>query len=449
MAGFSVIGGYQIVSAAKLSRLTRRLSPGTRIVWGGISPTNLPELTVAEDFVDYVALGEGEETLAELFEALRRPGGDASGVRGLVYRENGSICRTPQRPVPDVEALPFVYQGKAAAMLGRYLEQRSVREAVGYEVSRGCPFLCTFCYSPDFHNETRAKSPEKVASELAELKRLGALELDIYDDTLFGARRELFPAYLELLRASGHAWIGKLRINMLDKELLSLLETSGCKWLYFGIESDDDQVLKAVKKGFNAREVREGLDLMRGSRLHSVFSFIYGLPLAEEQDKLGQSRYRGTAASEHPNAEIQIQSYVPLPGSEPYGEALRRGFKPFERILEWADHDHFKVSNPLLEDPALANKVYISSFLAFRYRRHFSHFPLNVLVYPLHRLSLWRLRRRFFRWHLETVVYDGILALSRLTVGVYFMARDGLFYLRLPSRAGGDLRSVGRESVAR
>jgi hypothetical protein len=133
---------------------------------------------------------------------------------------------------------------------------------------------------------------------------------------------------------------------------------------------------------------------------------------------------------------------VPLPGSELYAEALRRGFKPFESILEWADHDHFTVSNPWLEDPALANKLYISSFLAFRYRRHFAHFPLNVLVYPLHRLSLWRLRRRFFRWHVETAVYDAILAVSRLAVGLYFVARDGLFYLRLPSRSGGDLRSV-------
>jgi len=432
LVGFSVIGGYQIVSAAKLSRLVRRLSPGSKIVWGGISPTTLPELTAREDFVDYVVIGEGEETILELYMDLKNKNGRTALIHGLAWSKEGEFLRTPERPPPDVESLPFVYQGKAAGMLARYMKRRSVREAVGYEISRGCPFLCTFCYSPGFHNQTRAKSTAKAAEELDRLKTLGANDLDIYDDTLFGARRRDFPEYLDLLRNGKFAWIGNLRINMLDEDLLRRIESSGCKWLYFGIESDEDVVLKAIKKGYTAAAVKEGLRVIGRSSLPTVFSLIYGLPLQGEKDKLGHYLdFAENLHRHHPKAEIQIQSYVPLPGNELYAEAIRWGFKPPRHLLEWADQDHFKVANPWLEDPALANKVYISSFLAFRYRRHLSHFPVNLLAYPLHRLSLWRVRKHFFKFHAESLAYNLVLALSQIFANIYFGMRNILLRLLL------------------
>ena len=427
IVGFSVIGGYQIASAARLSRLTRRLSPESLVVWGGISPTILPETTVREDFVDVAVVGEGEETLLELFGALReRAGWDA--VPGLVYRKEDDLRRTAPRAPPDVEELPFVYQGKAAGMLRRYLRRGSIREAVGYEVSRGCPFLCSFCYSPNFHSSTRVKSVRKAAEELDALKRLGVSELDIYDDTLFGARKEEFPRYLDLLRERSFRWIGNLRINMLTEDLLRRLEESGCRWIYFGIESNDEAVLAAIRKGFGASDVRRGLDVMRGARIPAVYSVIYGLPLEGEKDKVDRCLDFALELHErHPGAEIQLQSYVPLPGTDLYPRAVAMGFKPPQRLLDWVRHDHFGVTNAWLDEPALAAKLYIATFLAFRYRRHLSRFPFSLAAYPLHRLSLWRVRRKRFGWYFEKRLYDLFLILSELRAALYFFARDRLF----------------------
>ena len=58
LVGFSVIGGYQIESSARLSRRVRALAPESRIVWGGITPTTLARETIEEDFIDYVVTGE-------------------------------------------------------------------------------------------------------------------------------------------------------------------------------------------------------------------------------------------------------------------------------------------------------------------------------------------------------------------------------------------------------
>lgn len=414
LAGFSVIGGHQIVAAARLSRRARRLAPGVPLVWGGILPTTLPEETAREPFVDYAVRGEGEETLFELWRALERGPRAAREVAGLAFKDDdGRVARTPARPPPDLEGLPFVYQGKALGMLRRYLARRSVREATGYEASRGCPFLCTFCYSPGFHSDARVKSPAKVAGELARLKALGVTDLDVYDDTLFGARRGAFDAYLDAFDGAGLRWIGNLRINMLDERLLARLERSGCKWLYFGVESCDDETLAAMKKGLLSEEIRAGARLMSRSPIQAVYSVIWGLPIPGEKDKVW--RYLDFAAelhSLHPRAEVQVQSYVPLPGTELYPKAVALGFRPPATLEGWAGHDHFGSENPWLDDPSLAPKLYIASFLAYRYRRHLSWFPASLLAYPLHRLSLWRLRTRRFGVYFERGLYAAVEAAS-------------------------------------
>jgi len=365
-------------------------------------------MILREDCVDFAACGEGEATLLELYRRLKA-GFDGGGLAGL----GGGTERLPL----DIDSLPFVYQGKALGLLKRYLKRGSIREAVGYEASRGCPFRCAFCYSPNFHGEARVKSPGKVAQELALLKELGVDELDIYDDTLFGGRSEKFAAYLELLRNGGFTWIGNFRINMLDRELLDELEDSGCRWVYFGIESDDDKTLSALRKGITAREIDDGIRLMSTSRLPTVYSIISGLPLDGEQDKAERCLdFVESIHARHPAAEIQVQSYVPLPGTALYDTAVRMGFCPPADLDGWMRHDHFGVTSPWQDDRGLAAKLYLSTFLAFRYRRHLSHFPLCLAAYPLHLLSRWRIHSRFFGLYFEGVLYRlGLTAAALVT----------------------------------
>lgn len=424
LVGFSVIGGYQIESSSRLSRRVRALDPEAPIVWGGITPTTLSREILQEDFVDYVVVGEGEETLLELILCLSE-GRPAGALAGLAHRAGGVARVNPPRPSPDIERLPFVYQGKALALLKRYLLIPAVREAVGYEGSRGCPFLCTFCYSPNFHANVRVKSPAKVAAELRALRELGVDRIDIYDDTLMGGRKPEIALLAAALRETSMRWMANLRINMLSRELLSSLEGSGCEWLYFGIESDRDEVLAVIKKGMSAAQIEEGLALMGASSIPAVYSIIYGLPIdgaAPEPAEVLAFAERIHELDE--DAEIQIQSYVPLPGSELYANAVARGFKPPSGLQGWAEHDHLTVEDAWLPDPRLPRKLYLSSFLAYRYRRHLSRFPMRLAAFPLHLLSRWRIRRRWFGLYLESPLYRLFLAASRSRVDLHFWLRE-------------------------
>jgi len=423
LAGFSVIGGFQIVASARLSRRARRLSPATRIVWGGIAATTLTRETAAEPYVDFAVMGEGEETLLELALALGA-GADPGGLPGLAYRRGEEVVVNPRRPPPDLETLPLPYRGKAKDLLPRYLARGSVRELCGYEASRGCPFTCGFCYSPGFHNETRVKSRGKIEAELRELASLGVSELDVYDDTLLGARREEIAAFAGLCGRLGFEWIANLRVNMLDPDLLARIEGSGCRWLYFGIESADDGALRRMSKGFTAAQVEAGLEVLRGSSLPVVFSLLVGLPSEGPDGGIEEAlAFAERLHREHPLAEIQLQSYVPLPGTPLFPAALARGFRPPRSLLGWAALDHLEVRIPWLARPDLPRRIYLSSFLAYRYRRHLSHWPFKAAAYPLHLLSLWRLRHRRFGLYLEQPLYEAFLGLSRLAAGARLALR--------------------------
>lgn len=75
------------------------------LVGGGVFSSD-PALAGEVLDIDVGVIGEGEETVVELAAALEA-GGDLGGVRGIAYRKNGTLVRTPGRPTNrDLDSLP-------------------------------------------------------------------------------------------------------------------------------------------------------------------------------------------------------------------------------------------------------------------------------------------------------------------------------------------------------
>ena len=68
VVGFSVLTGPSILRAVQLSQNIKEKNPKIKIVWGGVHPSLLPEQTVQNDYIDYIVIGEGEETILELIQ---------------------------------------------------------------------------------------------------------------------------------------------------------------------------------------------------------------------------------------------------------------------------------------------------------------------------------------------------------------------------------------------
>ncbi|HLA79788.1 MAG TPA: B12-binding domain-containing radical SAM protein [Vicinamibacteria bacterium] len=214
--------------------MARAHTRGRPVVIGGPDVSCSPHIYEEADFQ---VLGEAEEVIGELVAAWRR--GDTRGV----FRASGypDITRSP---VPRFDLL----------RIDRYLH-------VGVQYSRGCPYGCEFCNVIEINGRRpRVKTTEQMLTELEALYRLGYRgHVDFVDDNLIGNR----VALKGLLRALG-PWLLARRhpfeftteasVNLADdEELLGLMQETGFFAVFLGVETPDQEALKAAHKPQNTR----------------------------------------------------------------------------------------------------------------------------------------------------------------------------------------------------
>jgi radical SAM superfamily enzyme YgiQ (UPF0313 family) len=407
LIGLSTMTCFQIKNTLRLAKLARKINPDIPLVWGGTHPSMMAEQTLESDLVDFVVKGEGEETLLELVRAHKDGVTDLSGIDGLGWKKGGKPTLNKDRGFLDIEDLPFPYEGKGKDILVEYLRRSGdTLENIGYESSRGCPHKCGFCYNVYFHkNVCRVKSVEKIRSELLKLQALGVNKMTFYDDTFLAGRKDVMVNIVELLKELDFKWIANVRINTFTPELLKKFKEGGCVYLFFGVESPDDDVLKYIRKGQNRRMIDEGIKVISQGNIPTLYSLIIGLPGETEEQMNRTLDFADDIRSRHPGAEVPIQPYVPLPGTLLYEEALKYGFKAPTHLEGWKNFTNDEVRNPWIKDPGLLHAIYINSFLAFRYDRFLKNFWSRIVFGPLHKLSLWRWKHRNYKFFLEIYLY--------------------------------------------
>ena len=406
LIGLSTMTCYQIKNTLRLASLARRINPEIPLVWGGTHPSMCAEQTLESELVDFVVKGEGEQTLLGLVHELQTGRTDFNNIDGLGWKSNGKNILNKDREFLNIEDLPFPYDGKGTEILKEYLKKPDTLENIGYESSRGCPHKCGFCYNVYFHkNVCRVKSLEKVRTELIKLKGFGVHKMTFYDDTFLAGRKEMINNICDLLRELDFKWIANVRINTFNPELLKKFEDSGCVYLFFGVESPDDEVLRYIRKGQNRRMIDEGIKVVSHGNIKTLYSLIIGLPNETEEQFNRTLDFADEIRRRHPGAEVPIQPYVPLPGTLLYEEALKAGFRPPTSLEGWKNFTNDEIRNPWIKNPKLLNAIYINTFLAFRYERFLKSFWSNLVFGPLNKLSLWRWKHRSYKFFFELYLY--------------------------------------------
>jgi len=406
LIGLSTMTCFQIKNTLRLAKIARKINPDIPLVWGGTHPSMMVKQTLESPLVDFVVKGEGEQTLLELVLTLN---GEKNfrGIRGLAWKRNGTVVVNEDRDFLDIETLPFPYDGKGREILLEYIKRGGdTLENIGYESSRGCPHKCGFCYNVYFHkNVCRVKSTSKIKTELLKLKEFGVYKMTFYDDTFLAGRKQAMLEILDLLRELDFKWIANVRINTFDPELLRKFEESGCVYLFFGVESPDDNVLRYIRKGQNRRMIDRGIEVVSKGNIKTLYSLMIGLPNETEEQLKRTLDFADEIRRRHPGSEVPIQPYVPLPGTLLYQEAVKAGFRPPDRLEGWKNFTNDEIRTPWIKNPKLLNAIYINTFLAFRYERFLKGFFSGLIFGPLHKLSVWRWKNRNFNFFFERYLY--------------------------------------------
>ena len=250
-----------------------KIDPDVVTVVGGGIMKAMPE-------VDFGIIGEGEQTSVELIEAVASDG-DVSAVDGLIYRDAEGLKITRRREeISDLDSLPFPdYEGFNYA---EYLEKNPDLSDEGKKYSqvsviggRSCKYNCTFCFHPS-GSKYRQRSLDSIFSEIDYLVNKYNISYIALREELFATDNERVREFCERVEAYDFDWSIQLRIDSINGELVDMLEGTRCRYVFVGVESADDKVLKSMRKGITRVQIEDALEMLRAAGLNSRSGVIFG-----------------------------------------------------------------------------------------------------------------------------------------------------------------------------
>lgn len=312
------------------------------IVFGGVHPTILYDEVIREREVDFVVVGEGENTILELMDSIKN-NLPLDRINGLVFKRKGDVIVNPPRPlVGDLNALPF--PARDLLPMRHYLKANFGRSAWAVRqpstsilTSRGCPFYCSYCSSHlIFGRKTRYRSVNNIVDEMESLIDEYRIEgLSIVDDTFIISKKHIYELAEEMKRRKiGIEFICNGRVDIIDKDILKVLKDIGCVGIAFGVESGSQYILdKVLKKGITLEQVRNAFQWAYEVGIPTDAYFMIGIPGETEKDIGETIKFSKTLKASAANFAVAI----PMPKTELFDIASQEG----EIVVKsWNDFDY-------------------------------------------------------------------------------------------------------------
>lgn len=281
IVGFSIVFQAQLDAFQKLTAILRENSVNCHFTAGGHYPSlRYEELMHLIPELDSVVLFEGEHTIVELAETIRK-NIEWHGIDGIAYRINGTIKRNTLRQLEtDLDRFPLPIRRTIRPMI---LGQKVINLIAG----RGCYYKCSFCsihrfYSQSLGKVKRIRRPEFVAREMQ-------LHYEQEGCTIFLFQDDDFP----LLVSNGYGWIEEFcsqlhkrnlvdrimwkiscRVNEVDEKNFSKLIAHGLGMVYLGIESGTIEGLHSMNKLITPEDSFAAVSILKKLQLPYEFGFM-------------------------------------------------------------------------------------------------------------------------------------------------------------------------------
>ena len=332
-----------------IAEAVKKILSDSKIVIGGPHPTALPDESIKKDFIDFVAVGEGEMTMLELAKELMKKGKkDFRKIKGLVFKDKNRIIKNvPRERIKDLDALPFPAfellplekYASASSKYGRFITILT---------SRGCPGMCNYCNKLIFGNACNMRSAENIFKEIEYLmKKYRYGEFHIVDD-LFTNDRKRIEEFCKMVikKRMKIKWKcgNGVRVGTVDLELLKLMKKAGCYSLSYGIESGSQRIIDTIDKKIMLEQAEKALKEAKEAGLETECYFMLGLPTETEEDIKKSIDFAIKLAPDY----VKFAITIPLPGTDMFDKMDANGqikTKEWEKFTfsalpkELYDHD--------------------------------------------------------------------------------------------------------------
>ncbi len=335
--GFSVLTAA-MKSAVVLSAKLRELYPDSKIVFGGIHPTALPDEVLAYPQIDAVIRGEAERSLVEFYRCVKA-GKDYRQIESLSYRsDTGLVHNTRSSIRADLgEDPPFPYH--------RFIHPRY---DLGFIMSsRGCPYDCIFCSNRITTGKRYRFRPAAILADELEMLyvKYGRRTVGFMDDNFLVSKPRVYQL-IEAIKQKGlhekMSFAFQARGDNVNEQLLKDLFAAGFRSVFFGMETASPEIMKTIKKGETVEDCVKAVQMAKAIGYHVSATFIYGLPGDTHKDRMDCVDLSLALKIDM----IRYNNATPYPGTELFEMAKSQG-----RLHVQGLYENFNSVSTFIESP--------------------------------------------------------------------------------------------------
>ncbi len=273
--------------ASRIFNSVQSQKPKLMTVAGGPHITLDGFYFLRENNIDFGIHREGEYSFCELCSAIEN-NKKIEDIKGLFYRKNNSLLQTPERdPINELDNIPFpLYENFTSV-----ISNNGIVDEYPILTSRGCPFRCSYCSMPVIMGRVwRSHSPQRVIAELKHAQqKYRSTSFSVVDDN-FSLNTERAKQICDILieKKMNLPWTiqNGIRADRIDKDLAEKMKYAGCRYVWIGVETADEQVFKSINKGAALSQIEKGIANLKHAGIRVGSFFILGLPKSTRKSDL-------------------------------------------------------------------------------------------------------------------------------------------------------------------
>ncbi|MCK4380853.1 MAG: radical SAM protein [Candidatus Lokiarchaeota archaeon] len=277
-----------------------------------------------EDLIDYICIGEAENTFLHLVKILIHKilnkenesiyETQLENLKGLAYlNAKGRFCVNHSKEVIDIENLPLPARYKLS-------QENYYYTVANVIVNRGCPNQCSFCSRQNLFKNTRIRTIKSILEEIIDIKSLRTYNhINFYDN--ININRKFFRSFCKMFVENelDIPWGCELRVDTINSDDARLLKEAGCQLVATGIESANEMVLKTNFKYQDPERVRAGIVNLKKFNIAIQAYFVLGLP-GETDHSFSETREYIKSLPFDDSDELNYFVATPYPGSRLWDE---------------------------------------------------------------------------------------------------------------------------------
>jgi len=385
--------------------LLKEKYPNATIIAGGEHVSAIPEFCLRDcPGLDVVVVGEGEDTISELASKIAQQA-SFDQVTGIVFKDphsseiinNGKRARikavgTINRPAWHLFPLDKYFENKISYGI-------AYGNSLPIFSTRGCPFECTFCSSPQmWGTKYTMRDVDDVIEEIKHLYyTYDVRNIDFYDLTAIIKRQWIIDLCKRLEEENIHiTWQipAGTRSEAIDFEVAEALKKTGCANITYAPESGSPRTLKKIKKKVTIEKMLSSIQSSYKAGLNVKLNILLGYPDEQLSDIFYTIKFL-IKASYYGAIDASPSIFSPYPGS-----ALFRELEANKELK--LDDEYFAgiITSQSLHEFENYNRNYSRTTLIFMlFLCYLSFYGSNYLFRPI---RFFRLIRNLYTGKHET-----------------------------------------------